>query len=98
MPEHRALGAAVTVPDPSPALAARGFFRRVFDRWRRGAHAVGVVQTRGIMFGIYLGVVVPTGVIMRLFLDPMHLRRPEGTNWTPASQSARTVESARQQF
>jgi len=88
MPEHRALGAAVTVPDPSPALAARGFFRRVFDRWRRGAHA----------FGIYLGVVVPTGVIMRLFLDPMHLRRPEGTNWTPASQSARTVESARQQF
>ncbi len=98
MPEHSALDAAVTVPDASPALAARGFFRRVFDRWRRGAHAVGVVQTRGIMFGIYLFVVVPTGVLMRLFRDPMHLRRPERSNWTPANQNARTIESARQQF
>jgi hypothetical protein len=98
MPEPSALGAAVTVPEPSPALAARGFFRRVYDRWRRGAHAVGVVQTRGIMFGIYLGVVVPTGVIMRLFRDPMHLRRPDRSNWTPARQNARTLESARQQF
>jgi hypothetical protein len=98
MSDQIALSAAVTVPAPSPALAARGFFRRVYDRWRRGAHAVGVVQTRGIMFGIYLAVVVPTGALMRLFRDPLHLRAPEDTNWTPVRQGARTVEAARQQF
>lgn len=97
MPEPSALSAAVTIPAPPPELAARGFFRRVFDRWRRGAHAVGVVQTRGIMFAIYLGMVVPTGLLMRLFRDPLHLRAPEKSNWTPARQNARTIESARQQ-
>jgi hypothetical protein len=98
MSEPGALGAGVTIPAPPPALAARPFPRRVYDRWRRGAHAVGVVQTRVIMFAIYLGMVLPTGMLMKLFRDPLHLRQPEQTNFSPVRQNPRTVEAARQQF
>jgi hypothetical protein len=98
MQKERALSAAVIIPEAAQPVAARGFGRRVFDRWKRAAHAVGVVQTRFIMLLIYATVVVPTGVLMRLSRDPLHLRPPEQTNWTPAKQSERSVDAARQQF
>lgn len=98
MENESVLGAAVVVPTPARGAASRNFFRRVYDRWRRAAHAVGVVQTRVIMMGIYLAVVVPTGMLMRLSRDPLHLRpRAEG-NWLPAPQHERSVEAARRQF
>jgi hypothetical protein len=92
-----ALGAAVVIPT-SPQAAARGIFRRIYDRWRRAAHAVGVVQTRVIMVMIYATVVVPTGLLMRLSRDPLHLRPPEGSNWKPTRRHDHSVEEARRQF
>ena len=77
---------------------ARGFLGRAGQRWRQAAHVIGVVQTRFIMVAIYIVVVVPTGVLMRLFRDPMHLRPPVHTNWTPARQEKPSLESARRQF
>lgn len=97
MQDDSALGAAVVMPAPPPAVAARGVHRRIYDRWRRAAHAVGIVQTRVIMMGIYLTVVVPTGVLMRLFRDPLHLRPPERSNWGPVRQIERTLDAARRQ-
>jgi hypothetical protein len=98
MQDDSALSAAVVIPAPPRAVAARGVFRRIYDRWRRAAHAVGVVQTRVLMFGIYVMVVVPTGILMRLSRDPLHLRRPDGSNWEPVRQNERSVEAARRQF
>ncbi len=99
MPEESALSASMLIPTPPAAAAAarQGFPRRVYERWKRSAHAVGVVQTRVIMVAIYLTVVVPTGLLMRLSRDPLHLKPPKQTNWTPARQNERSVEAARQQ-
>ena len=93
-----ALSAAVVIPAPARAAASRNIFRRIYDRWRRAAHAVGVVQTRVIMMLVYVTVVVPTGLLMRLSRDPLHLREPELTNFVPAHQNERSVEAARRQF
>ena len=98
MENQSALGAAVLIPAPPQAAVARNIFRRIYDRWRRAAHAVGVVQTRVIMFLLYLAVVVPTGVFMRMSRDPLHLREPEQSNWLPARQHERSLEAARRQF
>ena len=98
MQKENALSAAVVVPSTATPAVARGFFGRAFDRWKRAAHAIGVVQTRFIMLAIYATVVVPTGILMRMSRDPLHLRPPESTNWTPVRQAERSVESARQQF
>jgi hypothetical protein len=96
MENESALSAAVVIP--TPAAVSRNVFKRIYDRWRRAAHAVGVVQTRVIMMVVYLTVVIPTGLLMRLSRDPLHLRPRADTNWLPAPQHERSVEAARRQF
>jgi hypothetical protein len=75
-----------------------GLPRRIWDQWRRGAHAIGVVQTRFIMLLIYIVVVVPTGLLMRMSSDPLHLQPPAETNCQAARQEQRNLETARRQF
>lgn len=98
MQNQSALDAAMLIPTPARAAVSRNVFQRIYDRWRRAAHAVGVVQTRVIMMVVYVTVVVPTGVLMRLSRDPLHLRPPADGNWLPAQQNERSVEAARRQF
>jgi hypothetical protein len=78
--------------------ANAGFFARSLGRWREMAHAVGVVQTRFLMFAFYLVMVVPTGLLMRLFRDPLHLRLRRGSNWSPVESAPPSLETARRQF
>jgi hypothetical protein len=74
------------------------FAKRVWGQWRRAAHSIGVVQTRFIMLLIYLTVVVPTGLLMKMSSDPLHLKKPEKTNCQPARQEERNLDNARRQF
>jgi len=83
---------------PETAAPEPGLPRRVYDQWRRGAHAIGVVQTRFLMLVIYLLAVVPTGLIMKLRNDPLQLRQPDKTNCRPARHEERDLETARRQF
>jgi len=98
MQEESALSAAAVLAATPVAKPSRNYFRRVWDHWTHVAHAVGVVQTRFFMVVIYAVVVVPTGMLMRLSRDPLHLREPAQGNWTEARQNERTVEAARRQF
>jgi hypothetical protein len=72
--------------------------KRIWTQWRRAAHAIGVVQTRFLMLVIYVLVVVPTGVLMKISNDPLHLKPPKDTNCQPTRQEERNVENARRQF
>ena len=90
--------AAVTGQIEQAEDVATSFPRRVWDRWRKGAHAIGVVQTRFIMVMIYVIAVLPTGLLMRAFRDPLHLRRQKDGNWVPIEPRKPDVESARRQF
>jgi hypothetical protein len=90
--------ASAATVQPEKAQPAHGFARRIYEQWRRGAHAVGVVQTRFLMFLIYLIAVVPTGLLMRLSSDPLQLRKPEKSNCRPARHEERDLETARRQF
>lgn len=92
------LGGVVSERASTPRGAATGLLGRALARWKKGAHAIGVVQTRVIMFFIYLIAVLPLGIIFRMRRDPLQLRRPDGGNWTPCRQEQSTLERARQQF
>jgi len=51
------------------------------------------------MLVMYAIVVVPTGALMRMARDPLHLRPPAGgNNWTSVRPPERSVDSARRQF
>ncbi len=74
------------------------FPRQIWNQWRRAAHSIGVVQTRFIMLLIYAFVVVPTGLLMRMSSDPLHLQPQAETNCQAARQEEHTLETARRQF
>ena len=98
MREGSVATAAGAVPVSKAETSARGFFGRVFDRWKKAAHAIGVVQTRFLMLVVYVICVIPTGLLMRLSRDPLRLKRPETTNWTPIEPKSHDLDSAHQQF
>jgi hypothetical protein len=98
MQKHSALTAPAVVAAAEAPAGGPGYLRRVWNHWKQVAHAVGVVQTRFFMLLIYALVVVPTGLLMRLSRDPLHLKAPEHGNWTTARQNERNVEAARRQF
>ena len=89
---------AVPGTDAHAAAPSAALPRRVWDRWRKAAHAVGVVQTRGIMVLMYVLMVLPMGFLFRLTGDPLHLRQPKSGNWHECRQSPRSVDAARRQF
>ena len=74
------------------------FLRATWDRWKKIARAVGVVQTRLLMVVFYFVVVLPLGLIMRLTGDPLHLKRRNGSNWTPHAHEDPSLDTARRQF
>jgi len=88
------LGAVVSVPAPSPT----GFLRTAWERWKKIARAIGVVQTRILMVVLYFVLVLPLGLVMRMRGDPLHLKDPHGSNWTPHRHQDANLETARRQF
>jgi len=73
-------------------------WRRAWEGWKRVAHAVGVVQTRIVLLILYLVIVLPIGLLVRLFSDPLRLRQPPGTNWIRVPRRSPSLESAQRQY
>jgi len=84
--------AALTTASPA------GFLRFAWHRWKKIARAVGVVQTRILMVIFFFALVLPLGLILRMRGDPLHLKAPENSNWTPHRDQDATLDTARRQF
>src|SRR5262245_3870529 len=80
------------------AFGPAGFLAGTWQRWKKIARAVGVVQTRLLMVTFYFLVVLPLGLFMRMRGDPLHLKPTAGSNWTPHRSEKASLESARRQF
>lgn len=75
-----------------------GYWRAPWNHWKKIARAIGVVQTRILMVCIYFVFVLPLGLIMRSSADPLHLKRPRGSNWSSHPDEEPSVDLARRQF
>jgi hypothetical protein len=72
-------------------------FRKLWQGWKRIAHAIGNFQARILLTVIYAVCVLPFGLLTRLFADPLRTRRRvEG--WLPHPDSSTDVASARRQW
>ncbi len=80
---------------PATPLA---YWRAPWNHWKKIARAIGVVQTRLLMVCLYFLLVLPVGLLMRWSGDPLHLKRPRGSNWSPHQHEEPSLESARRQF
>jgi hypothetical protein len=88
------VGTVASVTAPAPV----GFPRAAWGRWKKIARAIGVVQTRLLLVVFYFVFVLPLGLIMRMRGDPLHLKPPQGGNWTPHRNEEASLETARRQF
>ena len=91
---HPHVAPQVAVGAPRPL----GLVRATWEHWKQIAHAIGVVQTRVIMVFVYFLFVMPTGLVMRLRGDPLHLKPHPDGNWTPHRYEEPSIDSAHRQF
>jgi hypothetical protein len=70
--------------------------KKIWERWKRLAHHIGNFQARLLLTVLYLVLLLPFGLIVRLLADPLRTkRRPE--SWLDHPESPATFEWARRQ-
>ena len=72
--------------------------RRAWTRWIRVATVIGDFQARVVLSLFYFLIVLPFGLAVRLFADPLGIRKKRHTAWTDYAMPAQTVDEARRQF
>ena len=50
--------------------------RRAWEAWKRIAHKIGNFQARVLLTVFYALIVLPFGLAVRLFSDPLRLKHP----------------------
>jgi hypothetical protein len=69
---------------------------RAWQSWKRIAHAVGTFQARVLLTIFYAVLVLPFGVLVRLFSDPLRIKhRPQ--QWLEHPGEAQDLPWAKRQ-
>jgi len=69
----------------------------LWQGWVKVAKKIGDFQARLILSVFYLLVIIPIGLIARLFADPLGLKKNRAT-WESKPSSTPRLEDARRQF
>jgi len=73
-----------------------GLRAKISGRWKKIGHAIGNFQARILLTVIYYVLVLPFGLVVRVFSDSMHMKkRPE--KWFDHPPIPNTLEEARRQ-
>lgn len=70
--------------------------RRLWAGWKRVARAIGDFQARVLLTLIYAVLVLPFGLLVRLFSDPLNIKKRPAT-WFEHPQETIDAEWARRQ-
>lgn len=66
--------------------------------WKRIAHVIGTFQARVLLTVLYVVLVAPIAILVRMVADPLRLARHSESYWVPVGGRApRDVEAARRQ-
>jgi hypothetical protein len=72
--------------------------RCAWEQWKIIAHKIGVFQSKVILNIFYFLIIFPFGLGVRLFSDPLRLRRQNGSNWISKIAEHSIGERARRQY
>jgi hypothetical protein len=80
---------------PDPPLSA---WNRAWNRWLKTAGVIGDFQARVVLSLFYFVIVLPFGLAVRLFADPLRVKERCDTTWSSFETRAATLDEARKQF
>jgi len=72
-------------------------FRKLWEKWKRIAHHIGNFQARVLLTLFYAILILPFGIAVRLFADPLRIRRPS-EKWLGRDAKAVDMAAARRQW
>ncbi len=72
-------------------------FKNLWQRWQKVAKQIGDFQARLILSLFYILIVLPTGLIARMFSDPLGLKK-SAAHWNAKPSPPPRIEDARRQF
>ncbi|HMH51196.1 MAG TPA: SxtJ family membrane protein [Candidatus Acidoferrum sp.] len=77
----------------------RETLRALWEAWKIVAHAIGKIQARVVFSLLYIVLLGPVAVVLRLVADPLRHRHPPTSNWRERSAEAGDPwAAARRQF
>ena len=77
----------------------REALRALWEAWKVVAHAIGKIQARIVFSILYIVLLGPVAVVLRLAADPLRHRHPPSSNWrTRGAQAGDPWDGARRQF
>ncbi len=72
-------------------------FKRIWEAWKRIAHKIGNFQARVLLTILYIILVFPFGLGVRLFADPLRIKK-RGAGWVDHSSEPKSLDWARRQW
>ena len=73
--------------------------RALWEAWKLVAHAIGMVQARVVFSLLYIVLLGPVAMVLRLVSDPLRHRHPPASNWQARPpQTGDPWAGARRQF
>jgi hypothetical protein len=71
--------------------------KRIWEAWKRIAQKIGDFQARVLLTVLYAVLILPFGLAVRWFSDPLRIkRRPQA--WLDHGDSSSTMDLARRQW
>jgi hypothetical protein len=70
--------------------------KKAWAAWKQIAHKIGDFQARVLLTVIYAVLILPFGLLVRLFSDSLNIKKPPA-HWFDHPQEANTLERARYQ-
>ncbi len=59
----------------------QGFFRRLWEGWKRIARKIGDFNARVILTLFYFILLFPFAVLLKLFTDPLEIKKKKHIGW-----------------
>jgi hypothetical protein len=75
-----------------------GFLRKIWRGWMRFGHFMGDIVGRVVMTLFYFTLLLPFGLIITLFGDPLDMKHDKAPAWQARTTGDRNLEEARRQF
>lgn len=81
----------------SPGPEIPRWWKRAWKAWLRLATLIGDFQARVVLSLFYFVVVLPFGMAIRFFADPLGIKGRRQSTWAPFPDRSHTLEAARRQ-